>query len=197
MERYARLSLIYCFDKSLSLLQKGEEPDWQSTQLGIGLEVTEALSPQDGRKRNAINQYFGKGMNGHDIKQQFDKKYPEYAHHLRVIENTACFSDFYDMHPKIQQICSTIQNKTVKLNGNYKKFKENWLYVFAPDLFDDTDISQVLQAYQKTSETNVLTYDKLFLNAQQWLFVLQPDGLKNKILLSEQTLIRLKREAQQ
>lgn len=28
MEQYAKLSLVYCYDERLSVLQKGEEPDW-------------------------------------------------------------------------------------------------------------------------------------------------------------------------
>ncbi len=51
MEMYALLSLVYCYDKSLSVLKEGEKPDWQSHDLNIGLEITEALEKNDGRKR--------------------------------------------------------------------------------------------------------------------------------------------------
>lgn len=36
----------------------GEGSDWQSIELDIGMEVTETLEPNDGRKRSVINQYF-------------------------------------------------------------------------------------------------------------------------------------------
>lgn len=76
MEQYARLSLIYCYNKELSLLQDRENPDWQSEELGIGMEVTEALEQKDGRKRFVINQYFKKGLFDQNVKKEFEEKYP-------------------------------------------------------------------------------------------------------------------------
>lgn len=197
MEQYARLSLIYCYDKKLSLLQKGEEPDWQSPELGIGMEVTEALHPDDGRKRAVINRYFGKGLDGQAIKDQFREKYPEYSQQLHVVGNIACFSDPFDMQLKIQQVCSAIITKSKKLNDNYSKFQQNWLYVFVPELFVDRDIPVVFQAYKETTIIKeFLFYNKIFLNACDFIFVLNPEGVECKMRVSEDNLQRLKLEAQ-
>ena len=76
MEQYARLSLIYCYNKELSLLQDRENPDWQSEELGIGMEVTEALERKDGRKRFVINQYLKKGLFDQNVKKEFEEKCP-------------------------------------------------------------------------------------------------------------------------
>lgn len=49
-------------------LLDGEGSDWQSIALDIGMEVTEALEPNDGRKHSGINQYSGKCLSGQYIK---------------------------------------------------------------------------------------------------------------------------------
>ena len=63
-------------NKELSLLQDRENPDWQSEELGIGMEVTEALERKDGRKRFVINQYLKKGLFDQNVKKEFEEKYP-------------------------------------------------------------------------------------------------------------------------
>ena len=196
MEQYACLSLIYCYDKRLSLLQDGEEPDWQSAELDIGMEVTEALEPDDGRKRSVINRYFGKGLSGQFIKEQFKEKHPEYNPQLKVVDNVAYFSDCYDMKLKIQQVCSAIAVKTAKLNSHYAKFAQNWLYIFAPSLFSESDLPEVLQTYRESTAQSPLTFDKVFLNASNSIFVLNPNGVECEIPVSDDCLRRLKAEAQ-
>ena len=196
MEQYARLSLIYCYDQRLFLLQDREEPDWQSVKLDIGMEVTEALEPDDGRKRSVINKYFGKGLSGQYIKEQFREKHPEYESQLKVVGDVACFSDFYDMKSKIQQVCSAIVAKNEKLNSHYTIFKQNWLHIFAPDLFAESDIPEVFQTYQESAAHNPITFDKIFLNTYRTIFVLNPSGLECEISVSDDCLKRLKAEAQ-
>lgn len=196
MEQYACLSLIYCYDKRLSLLEDGEEPDWQSTELDIGMEVTEALEPDDGRKRSVVNQYFGKGLPGQFIKEQFREKHPEYDSQLKVLDNVACFYDFYDMKSKIQQVCSAITEKTAKLNRHYSKFSQNWLYIFVPSLFLESDLPEILQTYYESTAHSPITFDKVFLNALNSIFVLNPNGLECDIPVSDDCLKRLKAEAQ-
>lgn len=195
MEQYARLSLIYCYNKELSLLQDRENPDWQCEELGIGMEVTEALERKDGRKRFVINQYFKKGLFDQNVKKEFEEKYPEYNSRLVVENNIACFSDSYDVSSKIRQVCLAIILKTSKLNSHYTKFEQNWLYIFASEQFVESAVPEVLQAYQKTISQDNIVFDKIFLNALDSIFVLNQNGLECKILLSEDCLKRLKAEA--
>ena len=176
MEWYALLSLIYSYDTALTLLEKGEEPDWQSAKLDLGLEVTEALLPEDGRKRAVINQYFGKGLDGQYIKEQIEHKYPEYSHQMSVIGKTACFSESYDMMPKVRQVGLAISMKTRKLNQNYTRFANNWLYVFAPSLFTQDDIQAVCQICQGNNQAYAIQFDKVFLNVNDKVFVVSITG---------------------
>ena len=50
-------------------LRDGGKLDWKNIELDIGMEVTEALELNDGRKHSVINQYFGKNLSGKDIKK--------------------------------------------------------------------------------------------------------------------------------
>lgn len=50
-------------------MRDGGKLDWKNIELDIGMEVTEALELNDGRKHSVINQYFGKNLSGKDIKK--------------------------------------------------------------------------------------------------------------------------------
>ncbi len=195
MEWYAFLSLLYCYDENLAVLEKGEEPDWQSKDLDIGLEVTQALLPKDGEIRSVINEYFGKGLDGQFVKDQIEQRNPEYGSMVHVVKNTACFSQCYDMQSKIQQVSESIIKKTKKLNNHYSRFKNNWLYVFAPDLFGSFDIPQVYETYQKNTTEYAVKFDKIFIQIDNQLFILNANGLETEILIPNDRLSQLKKEA--
>ena len=196
MERYALLSLICCYDKDLSALMKSEKPDWQSRGLDIGLEVTEALSCDDGRKRFVLSKYFCKGLDGNYIKDQIGQNYSEYSSNIDVSGNVACYSEIYDMDDIIRQVIESINQKTKKLNGHYTIFKNNWLYVFAPDLFCDIDIPVICKGYKEIIPKYKIIFDKLFINARNSIFVLNSEKLENTISLSDECVKWLAIEAQ-
>ena len=66
-EKYALLSLVYCYDDKLQSMKKHERPDWIDENRSIGLEVTRALSSTDGEINSIINRYFGKGYSPEEI----------------------------------------------------------------------------------------------------------------------------------
>lgn len=92
-EWYALLSLVHCYDEELRILFncKKEEPDWQSEILDLGLEITEALESEDGRKRFVVNRYIGKGLNGQVVKAAIDAIFQEYSQQFGVIDGRAYF----------------------------------------------------------------------------------------------------------
>ena len=183
MERYALLIMIACYDQKLSPLLDGknENPDWQSESLGIGLEITEALAADDGRIRSVINQYFGRGLSGNYIKNQIETRFPEYAEMVNVVEDTACFSQSGDMGPKIERVIQAIAEKTDKLNDHYQQLAQNWLFVFAPDLFSDYDLPEVSGEWARRTTQYSKQFDKVFLLAIDRLFVLTSEGLERDI----------------
>lgn len=136
-------------------------------------------------------------MDCHQLKEQFGKKYPEYDGQLWVLENTACFSDSYDMQDKIQQVCLAIESKTRKLNHHYRRFRNNWLYVFLPGLLNGADIPEIFQAYEMVNSQFSLKFDKVFLNSHELIYIMQPDDWRGTINLSDDILRQIKNEAQQ
>ena len=198
MEWYAVLSLVYCYEKRLHILFdcKGEEPDWQGEKLDIGLEVTEALEPEEGRKRSVINRHFGKNQEGHIVKQQIEKSYPEYSDQIGVVDGQAYFFESYDTPSKINQTLDTIKSKTKKLNDHYKIFSNNWLYIFTPYLFLDSDILQIQFDYLEYATKFPVKFDKIFFNLQSELIILNSGGIEKHLSISENLLMKIKAEAQ-
>ena len=198
MEWYAVLSLVYCYEKKLHMFFdcKEEEPDWQSEKLDIGLEVTEALEPEEGRKRSVINRHFGKNQEGDIVKQQIEKSYPEYSDQIGVVDGKAYFFESYDTPSKINQTLDTIKSKTKKLNDHYKIFSNNWLYIFTPHLFLDSDILQIQFDYLEYATQFPVKFDKIFFNLQSELIVLNSGGIEKHISISENLLMKIKAEAQ-
>lgn len=199
MEWYALLSLIYCYDNNLSALLdcKNEEPDWQSIELGIGIEVTEAMGNEDGRKRAVINRYFGKELDGKAIKSEIDTNYPEYSQQFGVEEGRAYFFEFHDTELTIQHILHTILIKTEKLNDHYRHFANNWLYVYLPQSLENSDILKIYQDYQATACQGLLKFDKIFFNMYDKILVLNQKKIECSVPISNEYLEEMKRQAQE
>ncbi len=195
MEWYALLSLIYCYDENLKFLENSEKPDWQNKHLDIGLEVTEVLNKADGRERAVVNRYFGKGLDGQYIKKEIENHYPEYSSNIIVSEGRVChIKSLGSSKHIIDKVILTIDKKAKKLNECYVKFKNNWLYVFAPDVFTD-DIQDICREYVKLKIKHEVYFDKIFLFVDNLIFVLGFNGIENKIQLPHEYLKKLKLEA--
>lgn len=197
MEWYALLSLIYCYDNKLSALLdcKNEEPDWQSIELGIGIEITEAMGREDGRRRAVINRYFGKELNGKEIKAEIDTNYPEYSQQFGVEEGKAYFFEIRDTQLTIQQILHTILIKTAKLNDHYRHFANNWLYIYLPQSLENSNILKINQDYQATACQGLLRFDKIFFNMYDKILVLNRKEIEYSIPISNEYLEEIKRQA--
>lgn len=128
-EKYALLSLVYCYDYKLQSMKKHERPDWIDENRSIGLEVTRALSSTDGEINSIINRYFGKGYSPEEIinkannELKYNKDIFKSANGLCYVEKNVNYSDVK------QLIIDTINTKISKFNSHYDKFNENWLYV--------------------------------------------------------------------
>lgn len=171
---------------------KSEKPDWQSKDLNIGLEVTEALISESGRKRSIINHYFGIGSDVDFIKGQIEDKYPEYANDFLVINGAAAFSEMCDMQSKIEKVIESIEVKFKKINDHYMQFKDNWLYVFGPSMLCEKDIRVIYDNYKEFIAKYKITFNKIFINSLDSIFILNHEGLENIISVSDECLKKLK-----
>ena len=59
-EIYAALSLEYVWPEYRPAFRTSESPDWVNPAMELGLEVSQALMPEDGQTESFIEQYLGK-----------------------------------------------------------------------------------------------------------------------------------------
>ena len=58
-EIYAIVSLKYLWKEYQPCFVKSESPDWINNEMDLGLEVTQALLPDDGKTESFIDKYLG------------------------------------------------------------------------------------------------------------------------------------------
>lgn len=58
-EIYAAVSLKYLWQEYRPSFVKSESPDWINEEMELGLEVSQALLPDDGQTKNFIEKYLG------------------------------------------------------------------------------------------------------------------------------------------
>lgn len=196
-ERYAKLSLSYCYDKRLLNLIKSEEPDWQSEELNVGLEVVRAISTKEGKQQFIVNEYFGKGLRGELIQKDVSVRFSEYKKMIKVHEGIAYITkDHYGCDEKYKEIENAIIKKTSLLNNNYKIFGNNWLYIFSETaLLEDFDIQLIVNRFSEKIEKEKLKYNKIFINAINKIFIIHNINDSSIITVPEEMLKCLKKEA--
>ncbi len=200
-EKYAMLSLIYCYDENLSIMynpkKTSERPDWQSDVLDIGIEVVRAISKTEGEENYIINRYFNKGLGGYLIQKIVSKKFPKYKNLIKVHNNVAYTTKgWFDFDEKCREIENEIMNKICKLNGNYTIYENNWLYVFtSTGLLSEYDIKIIINKLKERYITFNICYDKIFINAIDKLFCINNLSSFDKIDIPNEILKKLKQEA--
>ena len=192
-EKYALLSLVYCYDDKLQSMKKHERPDWIDENRSIGLEVTRALSSTDGEINSIINRYFGKGYSPEEIinkannELKCNKDMFKSANGLCYVVKSVNYSDVK------QLIIDTINTKISKFNSHYDKFNENWLYVFADSsLLDDGDIEEIILKMNNIGDNS--SFDKIFINIIDKIYVIE-DNSYSKIDVTDSELARIKKES--
>lgn len=192
-EKYALLSLAYCYDDKLHSMKKHERPDWIDENRSIGLEVTRALSPKDGERESIIERYFCKGYTPEEIINKANRELKcnkdmfKIADGICYVEKNVNYSDVK------QLIIDAINTKISKLNSYYDKFNKNWLYVFADSsLLDDGDIEEIILKINNIGDNS--SFDKIFINILDKIYVIE-DNSYSKIDVTDSELARIKKES--
>lgn len=192
-EKYALLSLVYCYDDKLHSMKKHERPDWIDKNRSIGLEVTRALSPKDGERESIIERYFCKGYKPEEIINKANRELKcnkdmfKIADGICYVEKNVNYSDVK------QLIIDTINTKISKLNSHYDKFNKNWLYVFTDSsLLDDGDIEEIILKINNIGDNS--SFDKIFINIIDKIYVIE-DNSYSKIYVTDSELARIKKES--
>ena len=171
-EAYAKFSLQYHYDDCFKWIRKKECPDFQSKKYNLGLEVTRAISRDDGRIWSFINQYYGKETGGHVIKNGIDKRFKgRFRARAGTMGDTAYFSSDLDDAQIIIKTVETIHTKLKKLNHHYKVFARNYLYIFGETgLFEGEILGDIKKRVQDFDYP--VKFDVIFINAIDRLFVM-------------------------
>lgn len=182
-ERYAMLSLAACVNKSWNSLQWGygvESPDLQAHDLSIGIEVTRAISNEEGLAHRTIQQYFTDYASAKQIETEewlaSSLAYPNFTGEIVIADDIAMIiavEGIYDIKIHLQNLQNAIETKTAKLNNNYAIFDTNGLYIFTfnPAL-DENEIIRAFQKAQGNIAAYPLQYDLFFINCVDTLYVL-------------------------
>ena len=179
-ECYARITLETCFDSKLKALSHLDSPDFQSEELGIGLEVVEAISKKEGEQRRYVNEYFGKNHTPQYIKEQMESRNKKMKGSIEIFENMAIFDPYkglYDTKIHHELIKAKIEDKSKKLNTiyydhlkNHHKFKDHWLYVFAhTQLLEKHDIIEIVNSVELHENFN---FNKIFIDCIGTLYII-------------------------
>ena len=192
-EKYALLSLVYCYDDKLHSMKKHERPDWIDENRSIGLEVTRALSSTDGEINSIINRYFGKGYSPEEIINKANRELKCNKDMFKIADGFCYVEKNVNYSDVKQLIIDTINTKISKLNSHYDKFNKNWLYVFADNsLLDDGDIEEIILKINNIGDNS--SFDKIFINIIDKIYVIE-DNLYSKIDVTDSELARIKKES--
>lgn len=168
-EIYAALSLKYLWPEYKPSFVKSEAPDWINETMDLGLEVSQALLPDDGQTESFIEQYLGCAKE--DLPPIAFEKYGGRLHFYN--------GRFWAVLPE-KDVCQDcilkakyrFDRKLEKLNTNYQHRRFSGLYLFLhPGKQQDIDTKELFY-YMRCRQEHVKTgFDWVFLNCIHQIYV--------------------------
>lgn len=168
-EIYAVLSLKYLWPGYRPGFVKSESPDWINEPMGLGLEVSQALLPEDGQAANVIEQYLGRPRC--EIPEEVAERYEGRMHFYN--------ERFWAILPRqgAEQDCPgkvryRFERKLEKLNKNYRPARYNGLYLFVhPEEKGEVDVPQLFSDMKRIQREAAKQFDWVFLNCGNVIYV--------------------------
>lgn len=168
-EIYAVVSLKYLWKEYRPYFVKSESPDWINETMDFGLEVSQALLPNDGQEEDFIERYLG-CLREELPPQAFEK----YGDRLNFYNGRfwAILPDLEVEEDYLFKAKYRFDRKLEKLNTNYTYKKYNGLYLYLhPAEENDIDV-EALFAYMKTTQEKMSKhFDWVFLNCEKKIYV--------------------------
>lgn len=203
-EKYAKLNLECSYSHALSALEYGyhiESPDLQSDALRLGIEVTRAISNEEGLAHRFIERYFARNR-----EESFENgdtfPYIRFNADVTMSEDIAFITaveGVLDFKVHLQNLQKAVATKTEKLNRIYKKFDSNGLFIFTFNraLGEEEILYSIHAAEESLMEMGQgapYLYDTFFINCVDRLYVVEGENIKS-IPLKKELLLFLKNEA--
>ena len=168
-EIYAAVSLKYLWKEYQPYFIKSESPDWINETMGFGLEVSQALLPDDGQEESFIEQYLG--CLKEELPPQAFEKYGDRLNFYNgrfwaILPDCAVHQDY------LFKAKYRFDRKLEKLNTNYMHRRYNGLYLFLhPTDENDIDAGALFEYMRLTQETREKRFDWVFLNCVKTIYV--------------------------
>ena len=198
-EKYAMLSLRYAYNPCWDSFACGagvESPDLQSEALDIGVEVTRAITGQEGLAHRIVTDYFSRGLGEDAIEDQLRRRYPRFSGEVRILDEGAAvitsLDGLFQFKVHLSELAEAIAVKTDKLGRIYRVFGLNCLYIFTfTARMGPEDITLALKHAGEMTRKAPLHYDRYFINCVDRLFVAEASGGIREIPLSDALLARV------
>ena len=146
--KYAAVSLKYLWKEYEPYFVKSESPDWINPNMDFGLEVSQALLPDDGQEESFIEKYLG--CRKEELPSLAFDKYGDYLSKAKY----------------------RFDRKLEKLNANYIHKHYNGLYLFLhPTDENDIDAGALFEYMRYTQEKKKMRFDRVFLNCVKTIYV--------------------------
>lgn len=191
-EKYAMSVLREFYCKEWSCFRYGpgvESPDLQCEALGVGIEVTRAISRENGIPAEIIFEYFG----------DWNQAKQENWHSIRLWRDYALLSpgdSAYEFKVHLDTLQNSIRTKTEKLNRIYRIFEQNHLYIFTFNPVMDRKELRVLWQTLRETQGEEIGYDIFFFDCVDRLLALhRKDGAIEEIALDAKRLRLLQQRA--
>ncbi len=168
-EIYAVISLKYLWKEYQPSFVKSESPDWINENMDLGLEVSQALLPDDGQTESFIEQYLG--CRQEELPVAALQRYGDRLHFYNgrfwaVLPDSNMHQDY------ISKAKYRFDRKLEKLNTNYQHRRYNGLYLFLHPVDEsDIDAGQLYEYMRRTQEGRGRRFSWVFLNCGKVIYV--------------------------
>lgn len=168
-EIYAAVSLKYLWPEYQPFFEKCESPDWINENMDLGLEVSQALMPEDGQAAKFIELFLGKPKE--ELPEAAAQRYGDRLYFYN--------GRFWAILPReeedqnyLEKAMYRFNSKLTKLNTNYQNRGNNGLYLFLHPKADETVDAEGMFAYmQEQQATQQVKFDYVFLDCIEEIYV--------------------------
>ncbi|MCD8230743.1 MAG: hypothetical protein LUD14_02765 [Clostridiales bacterium] len=194
-EIYAAISLEYLWPEYRPFFVKSESPDWINETMDFGLEVSQALLPDDGQMESVIERYLG--CRREELPQSVFERYGERLHFYNN-RFWAILPDETKEQDYLYKAKYRFDRKLEKLNKNYRRCRKNGLYLFLHPKEKTSVDAEALFDYMKQRQASVENgFDWVFLNCTSVIYVCDFENDRvDEILLPQNAELFLASEAE-
>ena len=168
-EIYAIVSLKYLWKEYKVGFVKNESPDWINEEMNLGLEVTQALLPDDGKTESFIDKYLG------CLKEELPIAAIEfYGDRLHFYNGRfwAVLDDEREPQDYLLKVQFRFDRKLEKLNINYARMKNNGIYIYVhPAKNEKVDAKKLYHYMKKEQSKKKYGFKWVFLNCIDKIYV--------------------------